>query len=75
MHSAPRNERDIEVNVSKTVAFDVELHLGEGVPAPSRMGDKENGSDMLELEKEEEDNSGLVERDLEVEDFGGDTIV
>ena len=67
MHSAPLNERDIEVNVSKTVAFDVELRLEKGILAiPSRMGDKENGSDTLELEKEEQYHSGLrVKQDLE----------
>ncbi|KAI0248736.1 hypothetical protein BJV78DRAFT_1233019 [Lactifluus subvellereus] len=69
MRSASRNERDVEITVNKTVAFDVELRLGKGAPAtPSRMGDKESGSDTPEHKKEEQyiGNSGLqVKRGLE----------
>ncbi|KAI0248733.1 hypothetical protein BJV78DRAFT_769030 [Lactifluus subvellereus] len=65
MHSAARNV-DIEVTVSKKVAYDVELRLGQGVP--SRMGDEESGSDTPEPKKEEQyiGNSELqVKRGLE----------
>jgi hypothetical protein len=68
MRAAPHG-RDVQVTVTKTIEFDVELRL-EGAPAvPRRMCDEESGSDMPELTKEEQRMRSLelqLKQDLEI---------
>lgn len=69
MRAAPHG-RDVQVTVTKTIEFDVELRLGEVAPAmPRRMCDEESGSDMPELTKEEQRMRSLelqMKQDLEI---------
>jgi hypothetical protein len=70
MRTAPRSGRDVQVTVTKTIEFDVELRLGEGRPAlPMRMEDEECGSYSLELTEEEQQIRTLelqMKHDLEI---------
>jgi len=70
MRAAPRNARDVQVTVTKTIEFDVELRIGEGVTGvPQRLGDEESGSDMPGLTKEEQRIRSLelqLKQDLEI---------
>jgi len=70
MRTAPRSGRDVQVTVTKTIEFDVELRLGEGQPAlPMRMEDEESGAYSLELTEEEQQIRTLelqMKHDLEI---------
>jgi hypothetical protein len=57
---APPSGRDVEVSVTKTIEFGVELHLGEGTPTtPTKMGDEESGSYTPERPALEEQDRGI----------------
>ena len=70
MRTAPRSGRDVQVTVTKTIEFDVELRLCEGQPAlPMRKEDEESGSYSLELTEEEQQIRTLelqMKHDLEI---------
>ncbi len=70
MRTAPRSGRDVQVTVTKTIEFDVELRLAEGRPAlPMRKEDEESGSYSLELTEEEQQIRTLelqMKHDLEI---------
>ena len=71
MRAAPRSGRDVQVTVTKTIEFDVELRLGEGRPGlPSRKEeDEESGSYSPELTQEEQQIRTLelqMKHDLEI---------
>ncbi|KAI0298686.1 hypothetical protein B0F90DRAFT_1668974 [Multifurca ochricompacta] len=69
MRAAPSG-RDVQVTVTKTIEFDVELRLGEGPPAlPSGIEDEESGYESHELTKEEQQIRTLelqMKQDLEI---------
>lgn len=70
MQAAPRSGRDVQVTVTKTIEFDVELRLGEGRPAlSSRKEDQESGYYSPELTHEEQQIRTLelqMKHDLEI---------
>jgi hypothetical protein len=66
MQAAPRSGRDVQVTVTKTIEFDVELRLGEGRP---RKEDQESGYYSPELTHEEQQIRTLelqMKHDLEL---------
>lgn len=56
MQPMPLSGRDVQVTITKTIEFDVELHLRGGAPAlpSSRMEDEESRTDSAELSKEDQ---------------------
>jgi hypothetical protein len=70
MQAAPRSGRDVQVTVTKTIEFDVELRLGEGRPVlPSTKGDQESGFYSPDLTQEEQHIRTLelqMKHDLEI---------
>jgi len=70
MQAAARSGRDVQVTVTKTIEFDVELRLGEGRPAlPSTKEDEESGYYSPELTHEEQQIRTLelqMKHDLEI---------
>jgi hypothetical protein len=68
MHVMPRNG-DVQVTITKTIEFDVELHLGERGPAKQSRGDEESVLESRELTKEEQHMRSLerqLKHDLEI---------
>jgi hypothetical protein len=65
-----RSGRDVQVTVTKTIEFDVELRLGEGRPGlQERKEDEESGSYSPELTREEQQIRTLelqMKHDLEI---------
>jgi len=70
MRAAPQSGRDVQVTVTKTIEFDVELCLGEGRPVlPSRKEDQESAYYSPELTHEEQQIRTLelkMKHDLEI---------
>jgi len=70
MRAAPRLGRDVQVTVTKTIEFDVELRLGEGRRGlEPGMEDEESGSYSPELTREEQQIRTLelqMKHDLEI---------
>jgi hypothetical protein len=70
MRVVPRHGHDVQVTVTKTVEFDVDLRLGEGVAAlPAKLGDEERGFEPSGLTKEEQRMRSLelqLKHDLEI---------
>jgi hypothetical protein len=70
MQAAPRSGRDVQVTVTKTIEFDVELRLGEGRPGlQGRKEDEECGFYSPELTREEQQIRTLelqMKHDLEI---------
>jgi hypothetical protein len=70
MRAAPQLGRDVQVTVTKTIEFDVELRLGEGRPGlEPGMEDEESGSYSPELTREEQQIRTLelqMKHDLEI---------
>jgi hypothetical protein len=67
MHVTPRNG-DVQVTITKTIEFDVELHLERG-PAKQLRGDEESVLESRELTKEEQHMRSLerqLKHDLEI---------
>jgi len=56
MQTVPLSGRDVQVTITKTIEFDVELHLRGDAPAlpSSRVEDEESRTDSAELSKEEQ---------------------
>lgn len=56
MQALPISGRDVQVTITKTIEFDVELHLRGEPPvlSSSRREDEESRADSPELSKEEE---------------------
>ena len=60
LRPAPPSGRDVEVTVTKTIEFGVEVHLRDGTPTtPSRMGDEESRSYTPERPALEEQDLGI----------------
>ncbi|KAI9507575.1 hypothetical protein F5148DRAFT_93550 [Russula earlei] len=69
MQNTPRCCQDMQVTVTKTIEFDVELRLGDDAPALPRSEDEESGSYSPELTKEEQQIRTLelqMRQDLEI---------
>jgi len=70
MRAAPRSGRDVQVTVTKTIEFDLELRLGDGRPGLSpRKEDEESISYSPELTQEEQQIRTLelqMKHDLEI---------
>lgn len=56
MQTIPLSARDVQVTITKTIEFDVELHLRGDVPAspPSKIEDEESRTDLAVVSKEEQ---------------------
>ena len=56
MQTMPISGRDVQVTITKTIEFDVELRLRGDAPAlpSSRIEDEESRTDSAELSKEEQ---------------------
>ena len=56
MQTMPLSGRDVQVTITKTIEFDVELHLRGDAPAlpPSKIEDEESQTDSAELSNEEQ---------------------
>jgi hypothetical protein len=68
MHVTPRNG-DVQVTITKTIEFDVELHIGERGPPKQLRGDEESVLESRELTKEEQHMRSLerqLKHDLEI---------
>jgi len=70
MRAGPLSGRDVQVTVTKTIEFDVELRLGEGRPKLQPVkDDEESGSYSPELSREEQQIRTLelqMKHDLEI---------
>jgi hypothetical protein len=70
MRVVPRHGQDVQVTVTKTVEFDVDLRIGEGVaPVPAKLGDEECAFVSSGLTREEQRMRSLelqLKHDLEI---------
>jgi hypothetical protein len=70
MPVVPRHGQDVQVTVTKTVEFDVDLRLGEGVAAiPRKLGDEECAFESSGRTKKEQCMRSLelqLKHDLEI---------
>jgi hypothetical protein len=65
MHGGARSGRDVQVTVTKTIEFDVELRLGDP-PMLQGLEDEESGSDLTKEEQQIRTLELQMRQDLEL---------